>query len=78
MSIFIVVYKKVASYAEKKVKIVSDAKSKARYNKLGTREARKVKPARIRKRKRRDIDHVRCIMSDDQKVLAKDNNIKEG
>ena len=35
------------------------------------------KRARMRKRKSRDLDHVTCIKSDEQKVLEKDNDIKE-
>lgn len=31
----------------------------------------------MRERKSRDLDYVKCIKSDDQKVLAKDNDIKE-
>ena len=46
---------------------------------MGTREGEKdiFKLAKIRKRKSRDLDHVKCIKSNGQKVLLKDNDIKE-
>ena len=46
---------------------------------MGTREGKKdiCKLAKIRKRKSRDSDHVKCIKRNDQKVLLKDNDIKE-
>lgn len=61
---------------------MSEAKHKAYddlYRKLGTREGEKdvYKLARMRERKSRDLDHVRCIKSDDQRVLVKDDEIKE-
>ena len=63
-------------------KAVSDAKFKAYddlYHKLGTKEGEMgvYKLARIRDRKCRDLDHVRCIKSEDQRVLVKDEEIKE-
>lgn len=63
--------------ANKEVKkIVSYAKAKAYkdlYNKLETREWEIFKLVRMRERKSRDLDHARCIKSEDQKVLVKDN-----
>ena len=35
------------------------------------------KLAKIRERKSRGLDHVKCIKSNDQKVLVKDDDIKE-
>ena len=35
------------------------------------------KLAKTRERKSSDLDHVKCIKSNDQNVLLKDNNIKE-
>ena len=63
-------------------KVVSSAKFKAYddpYYRLGTREGERgiFKLAKIRERKSRDLDHVKCIKSNDQKVLVKDNDIKE-
>ena len=50
------------------------------YHKLGTKEVEMgiYKLARIRDRKCRDLDHVRCIKNEDQRVLVKDEDIKEG
>ena len=31
----------------------------------------------MRERKNKDLDHVKCIKSDDYKVLVKDNDIRE-
>lgn len=63
-------------------KVVRDAKFKAYddiYNRLGIREGEKdiFKLVKIQERKSKDLDHVKCIRSNDQKVLVKDNNIKE-
>ena len=35
------------------------------------------KLAKIRERKSKNLDHVKCIKSNDQKVLVNDNDIKE-
>ena len=35
------------------------------------------KLAKMRERESRDLDHVKCIKSDNQEVLVKDNYIKE-
>ena len=49
-----------------------------KYNK-GTREGENdiFKLAKIRERKSGNLDYVKCIKSDGQKVLAKENDIKE-
>ena len=49
------------------------------YNRLGTSEGDKdiFKLAKIGERKSKDLDHVKCIKSNDQKILVKDNDIKE-
>ena len=46
---------------------------------MGTREGEKniFQLAKIGERKSWDIDHVKCVKSSDQKVLLKDNDIKE-
>ena len=68
--------------AEKEIKtVVSDGNLKAYndlYNKLGTREGEKdiFKLTKIRNRKNRDLD-LKCIMSNNQKVLLKVNDLKE-
>ena len=72
-------YKKPKKEAKK---VVSDAKCKAYddlYNRLGTRGGREgyFKLAKIREKKSRDLDHVKCIKNNDQKVLVKDNDIKK-
>ena len=36
-----------------------------------------IKLAKLRERKNVDLDNVKCIKSDDQKVLVKDNDYKE-
>ena len=68
--------------AKKKAKkVASDAKFKAfddLYDRLGTRGEKDIfKLAKIRERKKRDLDHVKCIKSNNQNVLVKDNVIKE-
>ena len=35
------------------------------------------KLAKLRERKSRDLDHIKCIKSNEQKVLVKDNLVKE-
>ena len=47
---------------------------------LGTREGEKdtFKLAKIRERKSMDLDHVKCIKSNGQKVLIRGNDIKGG
>ena len=62
-------------------KLVSEAKSKAfddLYRKLGTREGEKdiYKLAKQRDKKSKDLDHIRCIKDEDQRVLVKDHEIK--
>ena len=45
---------------------------------MGTRGEKDIlKLAKIRERKSRDLDNVKRIKSNDQKVLVKDNDIKE-
>ena len=63
-------------------KLVSEAKSKAfeeLYHKLGTREGEKdiFKLAKLRERKTRDLQHVRCVKDEDQRVLVNEVDIKE-
>ena len=59
--------------------VASDAKFKV-YNGLYNREWKKhiFKFEKIRERKSRDLVHVKCIKSNDQNVLVKGNDIKDG
>ena len=63
-------------------KVVREAKLKA-YDDLYTRldskegEKRVHKLAKIRERKTRDFNQVKCIKSEDSKILVKDKEIKE-
>ena len=49
------------------------------YSKLGTKEGENdiYKLARIRERKCRDLNQVRCVKDENDKVLTKDNDIRE-
>ena len=49
------------------------------YNRLETREGEKdiFKLAKIRERKSKNLDHVKCIKSNDKNVIVEDNDIKE-
>ena len=72
-------YKKAKKEAKK---VVSEAKCKAYddlFNRLGTRDGKNdiFKLVKIRDRKSNDLDHVKCIKGNDQKVLMKDIDIKE-
>ena len=72
-------YKKAKKESKKEI---SDAKFKGYddlCNRLGTRKEEKdiFKLAKIREIKSIDLDHVKCIKSNDQKVLVKANDIKE-
>lgn len=66
--------------AKKEVKkIVRNTKSKAYcdlYTKLGAREREKILCLRNMKKESRDSDYAKSIKSNDQKVLAKDNDLK--
>jgi hypothetical protein len=70
-------------WAKKEVKkVVRDAKLKAYddlYTKLGTQEGKKsiYKLAKLRDRKTKDFNNVKCIKSDDSRVLVKDDEIME-
>ena len=58
-------------------KVVSDAKSKINddlYKKLVMRESY-FQAHRNEKRKSKDVDYVKFIKSDDQKILLKDNDM---
>ena len=62
--------------------MVSEAKSKAYddlYTKLGTLEGEKIiyKIAKLRDRKTKDLHSIKCIKSEDSRVLVKDEEIKE-
>ena len=69
--------------ANKKVKkAVTDAKMKAYddlYTRLDSKEGEKriYKLAKARERKTRDFNQVKCIKSEDSKVLVRDEEIKE-
>ena len=70
----------ISSQRKKVKKVVIEAKLKTcddLYNKLGTRgENDTFKLAKLRKKKSKDLEHVKCIKSDNQKVSMKDNDIK--
>ena len=72
------IYKKAMKDAKK---VVSYAKFRAYddlYNRLETRgEKDSSKLAKIKERKIKDLDHIKCIKSNDQKGLVKDNDIKQ-
>lgn len=65
--------------AKKEVKkVVSDSKSNTCTKSKDQKKKRVIfKLARIRKKRSRDLDHIICTKSNDQKVLVKVNNIKE-
>ena len=70
-------YKKAKKEAKK---VVSDTKLNAYddlYRRLGTWKWEKdiFKLAKTRERNSRDLDHIKCIKSNDQMVLVKDNDI---
>lgn len=69
----------IRSHKEVK-KVIWDANSKAYddlYSKLWTWQGEIFNLAKMSERKSRDLDHARCVKSEDQKVLGKDNGIKE-
>lgn len=48
------------------------------YWKLGTTEGEKfIQVGKTRDRKTRDLTHIRCIKSENQKVLVRDEDVKE-
>ena len=63
--------------AKKEVKKLSDANSKTYIISWKKRRREILKPTKMRERKTRDSDHVKYIKSGEQKVLVKDNNVKE-
>ena len=63
-------------------KVVQNARAKVYkevYEKLDTKEVKKdiYRIARIREKKTRDLYIVRCVKDEDQKVLIRDEEIKE-
>ena len=63
-------------------KAVSNAKLKAYdnlYNKLDTKESEKdiYKLAKLRKRKIKDFNYIKCVKGEDERVLIKDEEIKK-
>jgi Reverse transcriptase (RNA-dependent DNA polymerase) len=63
-------------------KAVKEARGKAYedlYQKLGTKEGEKCiyKLAKIRDRKTRDLNHIRCIKDENQRLLVRDDEVKE-
>ena len=56
-------------------KVIRDAKFKAyddHYDKLGTKDGKKdvYKLAKLRERKTRDFNHIKCINNEDSRVLV--------
>ena len=73
------IYKYVRKEAKK---VIKDAKFKAYddlYDKLGTKDGEKdvYKLAKLRERKTRDFNHIKCIKNEDSRVLVKEEEIKE-
>ena len=70
-------------YVRKEVKkVIRDAKFKAYddlYDKLGTkdRENDVYTLAKLRVRKTRDFNHIKCIKNEDSRVLVQEEEIKE-
>ena len=63
-------------------KAVSNAKLKAYdnfYNKLDMKDGEKdiYKLAKLRERKTKDFNYIKCVKSEDERVLIKDEEIKE-
>ena len=72
-------YKLAKKEAKKVVQNVRVKVYKEVYEKLDTKEVEKdiYRIARIRERKTRDLCTVRCVKDEDQKVLVRDEEIKE-
>lgn len=70
-------YKNANKDVKKKVSYAKAKAYKDLYNKLETREWDIFELVRMRERKSTDLDHGRCIKSEDQKVLVKNNDLKE-
>ena len=63
-------------------KVIRDAKFKAYddlYNNLGTKDGENdvYKLAKLRERKTRDFNHIKCIKNEDSRMLAQEKEIKE-
>ncbi|KAJ9162547.1 hypothetical protein P3X46_022311 [Hevea brasiliensis] len=72
-------YKIAKKEAKKAVSQARAQASKKLYEKLGTKEGEKdiYRLARKREKKYQDLNQVRCIKDKEEKVLVKDENIKE-
>jgi len=72
-------YKLVKKEAKKAVQNAKAKVYKEVYEKLDTKEVEKdiYRIARIRERKTRDLCTMRCVKDEDQKVLGRDEEIKE-
>ena len=62
--------------------MVSNAKLKAYddlYNRLDTKEGKKdiYKLAKLRERKTKDFNYIKCVKGEDERVLIKEKEIKE-
>ena len=62
-------------------KVIRDAKFKAYddlYDKLGIKDGEKdaYKLAKLRERKTRDFNHIKCIKNEDSRVLVQEEKIK--
>ena len=69
-------YKLAKKEAKKAVQNVRAKVYKEVYEKLDTKEVEK-DIARIRERKTRDLCTMRCVKDEDQKILVRDEEIKE-
>ena len=72
-------YKLAKKEAKKAVQNERAKVYKEVYEKLDTKEVKKdiYRIARIKERKTRDLCTVRCVKDEDQKVLVRDEEIKE-
>ena len=69
-------------WGKKPKKVIRDAKFKTYddlYDKLGTKNGEKdvYKLAKLRERKTRDFNHIKCIKNKDSRVLVQEEEIKE-
>ena len=74
--------KDINMWGKKPKKVIRDVKFKAYddlYDKLGTkdRENDVYKLAKLRERKTRDFNHIKCIKNEDSRVLVQEEEIKE-
>ena len=74
--------KKYRDVKKEAKKVISNTKLKAYdnlYNKLDTKEGKNdiYKLAKLRERKTKDFNYIKCVKGEDERVLIKDEEIKE-